>query len=127
MIRQSRIENLLHFFVFREIVGDSAAVAVVLQHAHRQSFHAAQNQPALKRRQNGAGGFLKKSEPFSLLGFGADNDTSQSVAVTVEEFRGGMDDHVGAKLDRPLEIRRHKSVVNDDLDAALVAELANGS
>src|SRR6266403_950909 len=76
MIRQSRIENLLHFFVFREIVSHSAAVAVVLQHAHRQSFHAAQNQPALEGRQNGARGFLKKSEPFCLLGLGADDDTT---------------------------------------------------
>ena len=111
--------------MFREILGDFAAAAVVLFHAHRQSLDPAQNQPALEGRQNGASGFLKKSKPFRLLGFGANNDTSQSVAVSVEEFRGGVDDHVGAKLDRALEIWRHKSVVNDNLNAVPVAKFAD--
>src|ERR1039458_441968 len=112
MIRQSWIENLLHLFVLREIVGDFAAAAVVLFHANGQSLDAAQDQPALEGRQDGAGGFLKKSEFFRLLGFAADYDTSQSVAVSVEEFRGRVDDHVGAELDRTLEIWRHESVVD---------------
>src|SRR5450759_3146200 len=127
MIGQPGIENLLHFFVFREIVRDFAAAAVVLFHANGQSLDAAQDQPALEGRKDGAGGFLKKSEPFRLLGFGADHDTSQSVAVSVEEFRGGVDHHVGAEFDRALEIRRHESVVGDDFDAVPVAEFADGT
>src|SRR5260370_26459481 len=125
MIGQSGIENLLNFFMFREVVSHSTAVAVVLQHAHRQSFHAAQNQPALERRKDGAGSFLKKSEVLRLVGFGADDDASQAVAVSVQKFRRGMDHHVGAEFDRMLEIRRHESVVHDDLEAAPVAEFVD--
>src|SRR5258708_15941491 len=125
MIRQSGIKNFLHFFVFRKIVSDSAAAAVVLLHANSQGLDAAQNQPALERRQNGSGGLLKKSKFLRLLGFGADHHTSQSVAVPVEEFRGGMDNHVGAKLDRTLKIRRPESVVDDDLNGVSVAKFAD--
>src|ERR1700674_4380413 len=127
MIRQSGIENLRNFSVFREIVGDFAAAAVVLFHAHSQSLDPAQDQPALEGRQDGTGCLLQKSEPFRLLGFGADYDTSESIAVSVEKFRGGVDDHVGAKLDRTLEIWRHESVVDDDLNALPVAKFADGA
>src|SRR4029077_3023047 len=103
------------------IVSDFTPAAFVLLHANSQGLDPAQNQPALEGRQNGAGGLLKKSEFFRLLGFGADDDTAQSVTVPVEEFRGGVDDHVGTDLDRTLEIWRHESVVDDDLNAVSVA------
>ena len=71
--------------------------------------------------------FLKKSEFFRLLRLGADYDASQSVAVSVEEFRGRVDHHVGAEFDRTLKIWRHESVVDHDLDAVPVAEFADGA
>jgi hypothetical protein len=71
--------------------------------------------------------FLKKSEFFRLLRLGADHDASQSVAVSVEEFRGGVDHHVGAEFDRTLKIWRHESVVDHDLDAVPVAEFGDGA
>src|SRR5208283_802814 len=70
----------------------------------------AQNQPALERRQDRSRGFLKKRELLRLLGLGANHDSAQAVAVSVEKLRGGVDNHIGAELDRTLEIRRHESV-----------------
>src|SRR5450631_1267598 len=103
MIRQSGIENLRHFFMLREIVGDEAAAAVVLLHTNSESFHSAQNQPALKGRQNRARAFLQKRQLFRLLGFGANYDSAETVAVSIEKFRGGMNDHIRAELNWTLE------------------------
>src|SRR5208282_473787 len=78
-------------------------------------------------RQDRASGFLKKRELLRLLGLGANHDSAQAVAVSVEKFRGGVDNHIGAELDRTLEIRRHESVVHDNFGTVLVAEFADGT
>src|ERR1035438_10489167 len=108
MIRQSRIENLRHFFVLGEIAGNDAAAAVVLLHSNSESLHSTQNQPALKWRQNRARAFLQKRQFFRLLRFGANHNAAETVAVPIEKFRGGVNDHIRAELNRLLEIWRHE-------------------
>src|ERR1039458_6148446 len=99
----------------------------MLQHTHSQRLHPPQDQPALERRQDGTGAFLKKSQFLRLLGLGADHDPSQSVAVSVEELGGGVDDHVGAEPDRTLKKRRHESVIDNHLNTTRMAEFADGA
>ena len=110
-----------------KIFGYFAPVAVVLLHAHGQSLYAAQNQPALKRRQEWPPRILKKSKLLRLLGLRAHHHSSESVAVAIEKFRGGVDDHIRAEFDGTLKIRRHESVVDDDLNTVPVAQIADGA
>src|SRR5947207_12362131 len=72
------------------------AVLVVLDHAHFQGLYTAQHQPAFKRRQNRAGGFLDKCELLSLVVARANNHAPQTIAVAVEEF-GGRVNHQDRK------------------------------
>ena len=58
----------------------------MLLHAHGQSLHAAQNEPALERRQNRACGFLDESQLVSLFLRRANHNAAEAVAVSVKNF-----------------------------------------
>src|SRR6266404_1448997 len=49
--------------------------------------------------------------------FCADNYAAQPIAMAVQEFGGGMHDHIRAKLQWPLKVRRHESVVHGQLSS----------
>src|SRR6266478_1201190 len=127
MFEQARVENLLHFLVAGEKFGDYASTLVVLLHADGESLHAAQNQPAFKRRQDRASGLLQKCQLVRLLRTRADYDSTQSVAVAVEELGGGMHDQVGTQRDGLLKIRRHEGVVHNQVNLSRTADIAYGA
>ena len=127
MLGQSWVKNFLHFLVLRKKVSNFAAAPIMLFHANGQSLDPAQKQPAFERRQNRSGALLNERKLFRLLRFGADNNASQTVAVPVEKFCGRVNNHVGAKFDRTLEIRRHESVVNNHFHPMPMAEFSRGS
>src|ERR1035438_1119568 len=96
MIGQTRIEHGLHFFVFGEKIGHNATAAVVNLHASRQRLHAAQHQPTFERRKNRSGRLLQERQLVGILLFCANHNSTQAVAVAVQELRGGVHHHVRA-------------------------------
>ena len=48
---------------------------------------------------------------------GLDDDAAERGAVAADELRRGVDDDVGAPLDRPAQRRRGERVVDDERDA----------
>src|ERR1700682_5387479 len=106
-------------------LGDKSSVAIVLLHADSEGFDSAQYKPAFKWRKNRARSFLHEGQFFRLLTRGADYCASQAVAVTVEKFGSGVDDHVRAQGDRLLEIWGHESVVNDHVYFFAMADFAD--
>src|ERR1700693_670650 len=126
VLRETGIENPSYFFVMRQEFSNDTAATIVLFHADRKRLDAAQYQPAFERRKNGSGGFLCKSQFVSLLLGGANHDPAEPVAVSVEEFRGGVHNHVGSEPDRLLKVGRHESVVHDQLHFLAAAYLADG-
>ncbi len=107
--------------------GDLASVAIVLFHAHGQRLYATQDQPALEGRENRPSSLLQKGQLFGLLRLGADDHTTKTVTVPVQELRSGVHHHVGAEFNRALEVGRHERVVDDDLNTMPVAEVADGA
>ena len=67
MVRQSWIEDLLHFLVLREIGRNLATALVVLLHANSKRLDAAQDQPAFKRRENAARALLHEGKLLFVL------------------------------------------------------------
>src|SRR6266496_2857959 len=113
MVFQSGIENLPHLHVPCQKFCDTAAVAVVLQHADGERLGSTQHKPAFKWRQNRACGFLNEPQLLGLLLAGANDDSAESVAMPVEKFRCRMNDHVRAQRNWLLKKGRHESVVHD--------------
>ena len=125
MIGKPGIENSSDLLVFREKIGDDAAVAVMDFHARGQSLHSAQHQPAFKWRKNRARAFLQESEFLGLLRLAANHYASQTIAMAVEKLRGGMDHHVRTQRQWLLKIRRHEGVVDYELNFLAAADLAD--
>ena len=98
----------------------------MLLHAHWESFHSPQHQPAFERRENRSCGLLQKRQLFGLLARGANHHPAQAVAMTIEKFRGRMDDHVRSQRDRMLEVWGHECIVDDQLDFSAMADLSDG-
>ena len=84
----------------------------MLLHAHRQRLDPAQHQPTVERIQDGAGGFLNEVEPVVVLLPRQDDRPADGVAVPVEELGSGMHHHVGAELQRALQVGAHEGVVH---------------
>src|SRR6266498_4358935 len=105
MILESRVEDFLDFFLRGEELSDLAAVAVVLQHADSKRFCAAQNQPTLERGKNRARRLLHKSKLLRLLLARTDDNTPQSVTMTVKELRRRVHDHIRTQRDWLLKER----------------------
>ena len=56
---------------------------------------------------------------------GLDDDAADRRAVPADELGGGVDDDVGAMLDRPAEIRRGEGVVDHQRHTGLVRDLGD--
>src|SRR5437763_17153537 len=103
-----------------EVVRHGPAVAVVHDHAGCKALDAAQHQPAFKRRENSSRSLLHECQLFRLMGFGGHDHSAQAVAVSVEEFGGGVHHHVGAETQWPLQVGGNASIVNNQFCATLV-------
>src|SRR5690242_2923713 len=104
MIRQSGIENALHLLMSFEEIGHLSPITVMLFHTHTERLHSTQHQPAFKRRENSTGALLHECEGLFVFRLGADKDSAQSIAVSIQELCSGVHHDVGAQSDRPLEI-----------------------
>ena len=87
-------------------------------HPQRQCFQSAQRQETVERSRNCADRILQKRDLVGqLLIFTDNNNAADHVGVPVQVFGGGMDHHVKAGFDRPLNPWRSKGVIRnaDDL------------
>ena len=72
-------------------------------HPQRQCFQSAQGEKTVERARNRADRVLQKRDLIAeLLVFTDDNDAADHVGVAVQIFGGGMNHHVEAEFDRPL-------------------------
>src|SRR5579859_2718549 len=110
-----------------EMLGDRHAVFSVSSHAEGKSFYASQYQPAIEWPENRAGGVLDKLQALGKGSVVQDDCATNPVAVAVQIFGGAVQNEVRAQLERALEVRAHKSVVNRHQDAMLARQFCHGS
>ena len=105
-----------------EELRDLHGVCAVLFHPDVQGLEAAGDQKGIEGTQHGAGHVLQ-AEGADLIDEVclADHEARDHVAVAVEVLGGGVDDHVGAQLQRLLEIGGGKGVVHNDPDRGVIA------
>ena len=76
--------------------------------------------PGRRRYERKRGAFAKSKRPA------VHDDAADGRPVAADPLRGGVDDDVGAVLDRPAEERRGEGVVDDERDAGRVGDLREG-
>ena len=54
-------------------------------------------------------------------------NTSDAVAVAVKILGCRVDDNVGAEIQRPLKVRGHECIVDDDATIVPMCKVANGA
>ena len=83
-------------------------------HSQRECLQSAEREKAVERSGNRAHGVLQKCDLIAeLLVFPDHNDAANHIGVPVQIFRGGMNDHVEAELDRALHPGAGESVVGN--------------
>ena len=110
---QPRIDHPLFAEPLQQPRRDGATVEVMLLHAQRQGFGAAQGKPRVKWSGDGTGRVENKLEPIGQIILKYHRQPADHIRVTVDVLRGGMPDDVGTQLERTLENRRGEGVIND--------------
>src|SRR2546423_3435976 len=114
MCFQSRIVNALDGRVSVKRLDHAQRVLAVNTDPGVQRAHSAQREKAVER---GAGDSQTVRPPCQLFGkcsIRSDDCPANNVTMSVQVLRGGMDDEIGAELDRSLQCRREKGVVDAD-------------
>src|SRR5437660_11956860 len=105
--------HALHLSMLREKIGDLRRVFAMRAHSPRQRAHAAQYQPAIKRRGDRAARILNAANALEKFIFDlADNDSAKHIAMAAKIFRGRMQNKIGPQIERPLNDRRPGVVTN---------------
>ena len=71
--------------------------------------------------------FWTNLQPLDVVVARRDDDAADAVAVAVQVLRGAVRDEVGAELDRALQARAGKGVVDDEPQAASVRQIRGGA
>ena len=101
--------------------GNGGSIGGGLPGAEVQGLETSVGQPGVEGRRDGADGVLEESQAILELVGVEGGDTHDDVAVAVDVLGDGVDDNVGAKVERVLDVGREEGVVDDDLDAAFVS------
>lgn len=85
------------------------------------------SEPAVEGGGDGADGILEERETL-LESFGVESgDTHADIRVAVDILCDGVDDDVGAVVERVLHVGAHEGVVDDDEDTVLAGDVDNGA
>ena len=99
--------------LFGKPFGNRLCIAAVTLHAQLERFEALQENPGIE----GAHGRPRRPQhPVDRLAnvlAVADDRTTDTAALAVEVLGSGVDDDVGTEIQRPLESRRAKAVIDD--------------
>ena len=104
--------DLLHPGLAAQELGHHLAVLLVPGHAQGERLGAAQDQPRIEGRQDGARRVLVVLQPLGVVGIPDHRHPAHAVGVPVQELRRGVDHHVRTEGQRPLEEGAHERVVH---------------
>lgn len=110
-----------------EGVGDGGCVLAGLAGTQVQGLEAAVGEPRVKGRGHGADGVLEEAQAGLEVVAVEGGDAHDDVAVAVDVLCDGVDDDVGAQLQRVLDVGGQEGVVDDDEDAVLVGDGGDGA
>src|SRR5437762_13675804 len=117
--------HVLDLLMLRQKASDFHCIFRVCPHPPWQCAHPPQNQPAIERRGDCTAAILNAANALVELGVDLCDDNSTShVAVAAEIFCRGMQNQVGAEIERALQHRspciienaEHSDVVKDMRD-----------
>ena len=93
--------------------GKRLRVGHMTVHAHGERLDAANQQERVERPQHATRGILDEAKSLRDVRAVGDDEACHEVAVSAKVFRRRMDDNVGSKHKRLLEVGSHESVVHD--------------
>src|SRR5882724_5644539 len=98
--------HAFHLSMLPKKIGDPRRVLAMSTHSPRQCAHAAQYQPAIKRRGDRAAGILNAANALEKFVIDlADNDPTKHIAMAPEILRGRMQNKIAAEIEQPLNDR----------------------
>lgn len=106
--------------------GDGGSVAGGLAGAEVEGLEAAVGEPAVKGRGDGANGVLEEREALVEVIRVEGGDAHDDVGVAVDVLCDGVDDNVGAVVERVLDVGGEEGVVDDDEDVLGAGDGDNG-
>src|SRR5947208_11829796 len=118
MLRVGHEPGVVHPFDTRMLgqkVGDYPPVSIMSLHAYRQCLSPAKHKKRVERREYRPDAVLDEPDPLSILFIVQSHEAANAIGVSVQVFRGRMDNNVYAVICRLLKVRGHESVVADDL------------
>src|ERR671934_1134737 len=104
----------------------SASVAVVFSHSYREGLQPAQHQPGIQWAGHTADRVLQKGQLLEQVVSIDDQRPTDEVAVAAKVLGRAVDHDVGPQLERPLEVRTHEGVVDDDKRVPRMGQVTNG-
>lgn len=105
-----------------EGVGDGGGVLGGFAGAQVERLEAAVGEPGVEGGGDGADGVLEERETLVQLRGVEGCGTHDHVRVAVDVLCNGVDDDVGAVIERVLDVGGEEGVVDDDKDAVLVGD-----
>lgn len=114
--------------VWRRLEGlsDNSGVLGSFAGAQVKGLETAVSQPAVECRRNGANGVLQECKALAQSLRVEGGDTHQDIGVTVDILGHGVNHHVGAVIQRVLDIGAHEGVVDHNQDAMAVGNFSHG-
>src|SRR5258708_9775104 len=91
-------------------------------HPQRQRLGPSQDQPRIKWTQDRTGGVLHECQPLDVVVTRSDDDSADTVAVSVQVLRRAVGHEIRTVFDGPLDIRTAKLVVADETASMPMAE-----
>lgn len=102
--------------------GDGGGVVGGFAGAEVEGFEAAVSEPAVECRGHGADCVLQEGQTF-VEGLGVEGgDAHEDVGVAVDILGDGVDDDVGAVVERVLHVGAQEGVIDHDHDAVLMGD-----
>ncbi len=124
MVGAAGIEHAADRGMRGQRVGDAAGIGAVALDAQAERLQALDQDPGVERAERRAGVADDRLQLFEDE-FLRTSTAPPGATLTVDVLGGGVDHDVGAELQRPLQDRRGEGVVEDDLGAGPVREVAH--
>jgi hypothetical protein len=113
MAPQARVVNSFDALLITEPLRECLRVLAVAGHSKWQRLDTSGHQITVEGRRDRTTRTLNEAQVFADLTILTNHSASDHVAVAVEVLRHGMHHDVSAELERALEERRRKGVVDD--------------
>ena len=97
----------------------------MLFHAQGECLRAAHHEPGIERGKNRPGAVLHEPDPLGIVFVVQNHNPADAVRVAVQIFRSRVHDDIDAKLERPLQVWGHESVVANDARSRAMRDLAD--